>query len=360
MMNLALILLSMSAAQARERVYYLAICQNGDVSERYWSLSDGDAINIGKYVCENKFRSNLRFVDRELNLTHLQDIQEDESLARMERELAKKRKEEELAKKRKEEEKACEAKKTEFVTSWVCPNGALEIQKDSCNSGGNHRVKPELYAQPWRSGPYFPEGETCAGPRNLTSEIEVWNAEALKHPAYEEKRNQAYHEWRIAEDAAEAKATYDCLAGVCLNAPATHIADKLVTISEVVMHRTVEVCSGRVVSVEVSAGWVLPTFEFATIAGGAEFETDGDGMEIYSTAHAEQISKELEVMGWVLDFEYDLPGYYSNKGYVIPTKRGWRDIMRIQGEDHYSWRVDLETVHPDKDALCAPKRQQGL
>ena len=348
MMNLALVLLAMSAAQARERVYYLAFCQNGDVSERYWSLSDGDAINIGKYVCENKFRSNLRFVDRELNLTHLQDVQEDESLVRMERELAKKRKEEELAKKRKEEEKACEAKKTEFVTSWVCPNGALEIQKDSCNSGESYRVKPELYAQPWRSGPYFTEGETCAGPRNLTSEIEVWNAEALKHPAYEEKRNQAYHEWRIAEDAAEAKATYDCLAGVCLNAPATRIADKLVTVSDVVMHRTVEVCSGRVVEISVRASWVIGGFGgFVNIPHGAQHPAYGDGSEALS--HVTRIRLELANLGWVDQ------GWKEH-----PDKKGWRLDDFGRGDNGASWYVYLSTKHPDKDAFCAPKRQQGL
>ena len=416
MLNLALMLLSMNAAQARDVKHYIAVCGNGDVLEACTQpfCDDSSAYYKAREVCaDRKGASDLVTLrgprnarealvsDVEKAIALKQRKERAERLARAKaeakaeedrlREEARKAEERRLQEEARKAEEArrvaaareaakekdladCLAKMTYAYTLWACPFGEYAVSPSECEPDAN--TPTEKYAVEVDMGVHtLPPGETCSGAYARVSDSE-FKADLLKtvnevlgggarRPAFlvvdlESPVKQAYANWRKAEDRRLAAIPYDCLAGVCLNAPATRIADKLVTVSEVVMHRTVEVCSGRVVSVEVYAGWVLPTFEFATIAGGAEFETDGDGMEIYSTAHAEQISKELEVMGWVLFTESDYPGYYSQKAYEIPTKRGWRNIMRIQGEDHYSWRVDLKTVHPDKDALCAPKRQQGL
>jgi hypothetical protein len=414
-MNFTLILTSITFVQAREVNHYIAVCETGKVMMACTQpfCDNTTAKYKAQKVCTNQMGlSKLVLLQGQHNAKEalISQVEKAEKAEEALKEEEARKAEESLkeeARLREEARKAEEARLREKVRKaeetrkaeearqiaecrkqltytppiWACPHGGYVSNPNECSqlegmtlsaSYAVH-VDPGLRVLPPGVSCILWEGEAAATHEYLLDFVlgmvnffynEKFNGREIPPEDFDfdvmAPVNQAFAAWRKAEDRRLAAIPYDCLAGVCLNTPATHIADKLVTVSEVVMHRKVEVCSGRVVSVEVSAGWVLPTFEFATIATAAEIETYGDGMEIYSTAHAEQIARELETMGWVSVVERDFPDYYSQKVYENPAKKGWRDIMRVQGDDLYSWRVDLKTTHPDEDALCAPKRQQGL
>lgn len=404
MMNLALFLISMNAAQARDVTHYIAVCGNGKVMMTCTQpfCDSTTAKPKAKKICANqKGFSELvvlqgprnaqealisevkqavaqkqraeRYVKAKAEEDRLREEARKAEELRLQEEARKAEEARRVAAAREAEVRDCNAQLTYIPQVWACPFGDYVADPNECSQlegmtrSGDHAVQVDLGYR------ILPPGVSCplvAGKADVSHERLHDHVLGRANFAYSGKERpegfdfdvetpvkQAYANWRKAEDRWLAAIPYDCLAGVCLNAPATRIADKLVTVSEVVMHRKVEVCSGRVVRVEVSAGWVSPTFNFANIAVGAEVETYGDDMRKFPTSHAEQIAGELETMGWILSETIELDPF-SWKFYVSPAKKGLRDIMLLPVED--SWRVDLQTIHPDKDALCAHKRQQGL
>jgi hypothetical protein len=285
----------------------------------------------------------------------------------------KARKAEEFLKEK--ERKDCLAKMTYPVKVWACPFGNYVSEPTSCEKDGWGRSVAEHAVEVDTGFLILPPGESCTG-RNWE---DLTHANQLKYRL--DKANASCNSWKGGPDFAECsdedKASalylasekalakqrlayhirrqtlpYDCLAGVCLNAPATRNADKLVTVSEVVMHRTVEVCSGRVVEISVSAGWIAPGYgDYVDILSGAEHTTyNGDWP---SSQHVGQLKTEMEALGWQVNYG---PEEFSTAGH--PDKRGIRSIEL--GASGGRWWVALTTHHADKDALCAPKRQQGL
>ena len=416
LITLAFVVVMSSPVQARDVKHYITVCGNGDVLVTCTQpfCDEGSAYYKAREVCSDRKGATdlvtlhgprsaqealVSEVEQAIALKQREEravqyakakaeenrrqeearkaeerrLQEDERKAEEARKAAEAQKAEEEA-----EVRECNAKLTYSPQVWACPFGDYVSDPNKCaqlevgmTRSGDYAVQVDLGYR------ILPPGESCpfrvdradVSHERLYDTVLGWvnfRREGKERPEgfdfdVETPVNQAFANWRKAEDRRLAAIPYDCLAGICLNAPATSIADKLVTVSEVVMHRKVEVCSGRVVSVEVSASWLNGSKDdggFVTILAGAEVESYGDGMEIYSSSHSSQMAKELEVMGWVLYHELD-SGYLIQKYYTNPAKKGWRDIMRMQSDDN-SWRVDLATTHPDKDALCAYKRQQGL
>lgn len=293
--------------------------------------------------------------------------------ARKAKEAAKEdaRKAKEAAKEKERED--CIAKMVYPVKVWACPFGNYVSDPTTCEKDrygrdmGKHAVEVPLGVL------ILPPGESCMGQTHwedathesmLEAQLDKSNATCNSWKRGPECPNKtsplylasekAYNDYSKAHDAWWRSLPYDCLAGVCLNAPATRIPDKLVTVSEVVMHRKVEVCSGRVVKVSVWAGWVHPRYGgFADILEGAQHTTYTDGTP--ATDHVHQVRSEMESMGWVKSYEDD---FYTQ--YLSATKKGERGSGWGRSNNGGSWVMSLTTTHPDYDALCASKRREGL
>ena len=165
-----------------------------------------------------------------------------------------------------------------------------------------------------------------------------------------------------AEDPRLAAIPYDCLAGVCLNSTGAP-PDVLVTVSEVAMHRKVDVCSGHVVTISVSACWISTDWsKSADMLSGAQHENHSEGWT--AEKHNDQIRSEMSVLGWRLYAPCVNDAPCSPNLYVHSDRKGdrWTDWQLTASSMGSSgkWCEILMTTHPDKDALCAPKRQQGL
>lgn len=404
MMNLALMLLSMSTAHARDVKHYLAACKDGSVIYVGHSshIDDENALDKGLEICHDGHGGVRDMVevmapkgDQDQILIRAQSnydkLLQSEREAQANRGRAKKeaqeeaRKAEELllqeearkaeearkvAAAREAEVRECEAKMTYIPPAWACPFGDYVADPNECSQlegrtrSGDHAVQVDLGYR------ILPPGVSCplrADKADVSHERLYGAVLSLANFSYNgEERpegfdfdvaapvKQALANWQKAEDRRLAAIPYDCLAGVCLNAPETRIADKLVTVSEVVMHRTVEVCSGRVVEISVWAGWVLPEYGgFVDILSGAQHATYSDGTP--AVEHVWQIHSEMETMGWEV---LSADGFFAS--FEAATKKGTRRTGWGRSENGSSWPMYLKSTHPDKDALCAPERQQGL
>lgn len=391
MMNLALVLLIfVGAAKASDTFTYgYSICKDGTVH----NCNDDDRVYCESLCFDHKgfaehFDSTLQVPYRNRRSPHTwhegltesfnQASRHYEDAVKPRLEDARKAEEFRKEKARKAEEflkekerKDCFAKMTYPVKVWACPFRNFVTDPNACKKGpsglsvAEHAVEVDL-------GLFIlPPGESCTGRtwEDLTHADQLeYQLDKANDPcnSYGERYSEgcpdktllyfasekASNGQRLAYDIRRQTLPYDCLAGVCLNAPATRIADKLVTVSEVVMHREVEVCSGRVVEISVWAAWVIEGYgKFVDILPGAQHRAYGDG-EAASNLYF-RVTSEMGALGW--DF--------LGEDHTLATrgdKRGWRATAFERGQNGGSWYVTLKTTHPDKDALCAPKRQQGL
>ena len=396
MMNLALMLLSfVGAANASEYFPYgFSICRDGTINACHPDHGHEHCENLCKDSggMAEYFLVRLKVPSRSLGwmkrsgealgmaLQHNAEVVkprlEAERKAEEDARKAKEKAEEDALKAKEKERKDCLAKMTYRVKVWACPYGDFVADPTACEKDTYGGSVAEQAVEVDLGLSILPPGGSCTG---RTYWKDATHAEMLKHQL--DKANDPCNSprKRVPECSDEVKATalylasekalakqilviamrrqtlpYDCLAGVCLNAPATRIADKLVTVSEVVMHRTVEVCAGRVVEISVSAGWIAPGYGgYVDILSGAEHTTYDGGWP--SSRHAGQLQMEMEALGWKVHYGSE---EFSTAGH--PDKRGSRSIELGATDGGGRWWVALTTRHADKDALCAPKRQQGL
>ncbi len=160
--------------------------------------------------------------------------------------------------------------------------------------------------------------------------------------------------------AAPAAPKWDCLGGVCLNAKATSTTypKAVVTASDRKWTRTVEVCSGRVVKVQLATGWHQTYFKWTDLLPGTSTKV-GDDDGTIANGYYEQVLNALVGKGWVLD------GEGSVRGANHPDFQGERLVLSAPADENAlpgwnGWVVGLTTNHPDKDALCKSKYEQGL
>jgi hypothetical protein len=261
------------------------------------------------------------------------------------------------------------------VKVWACPiageNGYYVLDARKCERLPARTPTAPVAVEVDLHYNILPPGESCAGQTYWSDVTHEDGLSSLLHKANHEYRGEPKPEgfdvdlvtpiatarevWFALEEAREAAMTYDCLAGVCLNASASNIPDKLVTVSGTKVHRIVEVCSGRVVEVSVHAGWVHPRYGgFADLLPGAEHATYSDGAP--ATEYVYQIRSEMEILGW----EKTTYGDEFHYTHVSPTKMGERSTGWGRATNGGAWYMYLTTTHPDYTTLCAPKRQQGL
>jgi hypothetical protein len=394
-----------SPVQARDVKHYITVCGNGDVLVTCTQpfCDEGSAYYKAREVCSDRkgaadlvVRHGPRSaqealvseVEQAIALKQREEraaqyakakaeddrLQEDARKAeekRLQEDVRKAEEARKMAEDREAEVKECNAKLTYSPQVWACPFGDYVSDPNDCpqlegkTSPGDYAVQVDLGYL------ILPPGESCplrvdradVSHERLYDTVLGWvnfRREGKERPEgfdfdVETPVNQAFANWRKAEDRRLASIPYDCLAGICLNAPASSIPDKLVTVSEVVVHRKVEVCSGRVAAIDVSAGWVLPGYGgFVNILPGAQHKTYSDGTPAMD--YVSQIRSEMGVLGWegVLDYN----GLWDS--HASPTKKGKRFTGWSRADTGGAWSMYLTTLHPDKDALCASKRQQGL
>ena len=262
----------------------------------------------------------------------------------------------------------CDAERTDPLTLWVCPSvepHAPVLDPLTCNGNPfSLRVLPSTKALPFEWDPILPEGADCA---LTTREEDIEQALHLARwsPIIPDLTRKARAEWEAANEKAEEEASYDCLAGVCLNATVSSIPDRIVTVSEHQWNREVEVCSGRVVSVGIEAGWATENFTWTDIPASAVQPQDR-----YSPLNTEQrLHSAMSELGWRTKLgSEDLPWTQAlPSSYFHPEKKGIRNLTLVgtytqNGAVTYTQNaaILLTTRHPNKRNLCRAKRQQGL
>ncbi len=158
----------------------------------------------------------------------------------------------------------------------------------------------------------------------------------------------------------EPQKKWDCLGGVCLNDRTTSTYPKVVvTVSDRRWTRTVEVCSGRVVKVQLATGWHQTYFKWTDLLPGTSTKV-GDDEGVLADSFRDQILSALVGKGWVLGGE----GLMA-RGASHPDVKGKRIVISAPADENAlsgwnGWLVGLVTNHPDKEALCKSKYEQGL
>ena len=151
---------------------------------------------------------------------------------------------------------------------------------------------------------------------------------------------------------------YDCLAGLCLNAKAMP-AKAVTVVSDHKWTREAEICSGKIVSITISTGWVQPDFEWSNLLPGTSTPIGvGENGTAAVVVH-KRVQKAMENKGWI-------PYHYDKEAKAMllahPEVAGSRAIFfeRSKGSGPQGWGVSLSSIHPDRRDLCRSKTEEGL
>jgi len=147
----------------------------------------------------------------------------------------------------------------------------------------------------------------------------------------------------------------DCLAGVCIGSKPSSTTDTLVTVSSHQWMRTLKVCEGRVVVINIWAGWYQTGFTWGdAITGSVTPVYSGDGSPAGTVR--DRVAEAMESKGWVLQDYEDPMAFYAN-----PEVNGIRGVtFERSGDDPNGWYVAVVAIHPDNQKMCASKNGQGL
>jgi hypothetical protein len=379
-------------AQAREVTHYFALCTSGKVLDlREAAPADRDSLlRKGAHFCSagnghlDQLLSEQSAQGKKGREEALRRTQaywdgraEDEKRAKEAEAKAREAAEVQQLEKKAREKAECKALWTYPARIWACPDGSFASEPCTygeevvdlgllvlppgtvCSNGTTHqRMMRNIVAKA------KDVAGTGSRPASFKADVVTPSIKALKNyqdavAAEQEREREAWEAERERQD----RLPYDCLAGICLNARATPIPDKIVTVSEHKMHRKVEVCSGKVVSVSVAAGWVQEKFTWVDILPGAVVRTYSDGRPAGDFRN--QVREIQNERGWL--FEHAASDEGDGEGYTVtlwslPSTKGWRELYweKAGPSMPHGWRVDITTRHPDEDALCESKRQQGL
>jgi len=160
--------------------------------------------------------------------------------------------------------------------------------------------------------------------------------------------------------AAQEVPAFDCLANVCLDTKmSTTPPDSVVVVSDHKWVRSVEVCSGRVVNIEIIAGWQQPGFTWTGVPAGAitRLIEGADGQAAADVL--DQVDAAMIKKNWILvDFnKEEAMRIYRKEG--VSGIRGLT-FKRAQESAPHGWVVNLFSLHPQYSELCAAKHGQGL
>ncbi len=160
--------------------------------------------------------------------------------------------------------------------------------------------------------------------------------------------------------AAQEVPAFDCLANVCLDTKmSTAPSDTVVVVSDHKWVRSVEVCSGRVVNIEIIAGWQQPGFTWTGVPAGAitRLIEGADGQAAADVL--DQVDAAMIKKNWILAsfLKEESLRIYRNE-----NTKGTRGItfMRAQDKAPHGWVINLFSIHPQYNDLCAAKHGEGL
>ena len=159
----------------------------------------------------------------------------------------------------------------------------------------------------------------------------------------------------------------DCLAGACLGDKGDVQTPKVVAVAGQEMNRSLTVCGGQIVEIQVYQAWIEGPVENPWVMYDSGYFQDSEERVSF-------LLEELVKLGWEVpsaeDKTLDRGKNEKTEAKIWdmynPEKQGRRLLLRSKVMSRiYDWeilavRLALLSVHPDKDALCAPKRQQGL
>ncbi len=157
-----------------------------------------------------------------------------------------------------------------------------------------------------------------------------------------------------AEEKLRAKLPYDCLGGVCLNAQASVIQEKVVQVVGHNFRRYTKTCNGRVVLIRLTASW--------THVGSSSYAVPGANT-LWST-----LENDVGALG-PSDVYIRLDSGLGTMGWEPSKASGWWTSPKVQGNRSVDYRdnlasdytaLDFISEHPRKDELCAYQKVQGL
>ena len=160
---------------------------------------------------------------------------------------------------------------------------------------------------------------------------------------------------------------YDCLAGVCLGDAEEAPTQKVVDVAGQKMSRSLTVCEERIVEIQVFQAWHTGPVENPWVKYDSGYFRD-------SEERTSLLLEELAKLGWnapsAEDKTLDRGKNQKTEAKIWdlhnPGKQGQRVLLLSKVRSRvYDWetlavKLALISRHPDKEALCAPKRQQGL
>ena len=129
--------------------------------------------------------------------------------------------------------------------------------------------------------------------------------------------------------------SYDCIGGVCLNAPTAYASE---TYTRLVGHSFllgVTVCSQRVVEISLRASWNTPSWGIP----GANVPPEAWGEDEGPFQTADLVLSAMQSQGWNV----------MSRPYLSPLVAGRRDLLITDAD------LQIISAHPDKQTLCAGK-----
>jgi len=173
-----------------------------------------------------------------------------------------------------------------------------------------------------------------------------------------------------AEERRKRALPLDCLAGVCLGDPEAHPTEKVVSVADEVVNRSLVFCGGQVVQIQAFQAW-------SDIPSESPWVQYDSGDFLHSVSRAKFLLTEQSKLGWGVSpkgkKEPEVGNYWEEITQVWklshPQKQGERVLLKTDAISHSRAtgkteiqfvKVAMFSTHPDYAALCAPKRQEGL
>lgn len=148
----------------------------------------------------------------------------------------------------------------------------------------------------------------------------------------------------------------DCLGGICLGAKApSPVAPVAKVVADQTWERRVEVCGGKVVSVELIAAWRQPEYPpIKAVAGAVAVRPDGrEAVDLH-----DRLITGLEEVGWK-------PFSFTDQKVLLLAKDGVQGtrllkIQRVGAVEPHAWVITFGTLHENYSEMCKSRDMEGL
>lgn len=148
----------------------------------------------------------------------------------------------------------------------------------------------------------------------------------------------------------------DCLGGICLGAKApAPVAPVAKVVAGQTWERRVEVCAGRVVSVELIAAWRQPEHPpIRAVAGAVAVRPDGrEAVDLH-----DRLITGLEEVGWKSIAFTDQKILLLANDNVQGTRL--LKIQRVGATEPHAWTITFGSLHENYAELCRARDMEGL